>query len=212
MEEVFPFVLFYMFGVPVRNTVAATWVTMLIIIGIVLLLRRKLPMLLVMVVEFLRAQISAVVDGQNPDPYIPFLGTLLIFLLIANNIGIVPMLVTPTLDINTPLAAAILVFFAVHIFGFQQKGVVGYLKEQATPMIVLDVIGQFSRTLSLSLRLFGNILATEMIVAVIYRLVGPIAPLPMIVLGLVTGILQAYIFMVLAIAAIAAAVRLRPAA
>jgi F-type H+-transporting ATPase subunit a len=212
MEEVFPVVIFYIFGIPVRNTVMSTWVTMVAIIALVWLLRRKLPALLVMVIEFLRSQISDVIDGQSADPYIPFLGTLLIFLLVANNIGILPLVTTPTLDINTPLAAALLVFFAVHYFGVREKGVLGYLKEQASPMIVLDIIGQFSRTLSLSLRLFGNILATEIIVAVIYRLVGPVAPLPMIVLGLVTGVLQAYIFLVLALSAIAAAVQHRAVA
>jgi F-type H+-transporting ATPase subunit a len=212
MEEVFPRVVFYIFGLPVRNTVVSTWVTMVVIIGLVWLLRKKLPDLLVMVIEFLRSQISDVIDGHSPDPYIPFLGTLFIFLLIANNISVVPVVVAPTLDINVPLAAAILVFFAVHYFGLREKGVGPYLKEQLSPMIVLDIIGQVSRTMSLSLRLFGNILATEIIVAVIYRLVGPVAPLPMIVLGLVTGVLQAYIFLVLAISAIAAAVRARAVA
>jgi F-type H+-transporting ATPase subunit a len=212
MEEVFPRVVFYIFGLPVRNTVVSTWVTMVVIIGLVWLLRKKLPDLLVMVIEFLRSQISDVIDGHSPDPYIPFLGTLFIFLLIANNISILPVVVAPTLDINAPIAAAILVFFAVHYFGLREKGVGPYLKEQLSPMIVLDVIGQVSRTMSLSLRLFGNILATEIIVAVIYRLVGPVAPIPMIVLGLVTGVLQAYIFLVLSISAIAAAVRLRSVA
>jgi F-type H+-transporting ATPase subunit a len=212
MEEVFPRVVFYIFGLPVRNTVVSTWITMVVIIGLVWLLRKKLPDLLVMVIEFLRSQISDVIDGHSPDPYIPFLGTLFIFLLIANNISILPVVMAPTLDINAPLAAAILVFFAVHYFGLREKGVGPYLKEQLSPMIVLDVIGQVSRTMSLSLRLFGNILATEIIVAVIYRLVGPVAPIPMIVLGLVTGVLQAYIFLVLAISAIASAVRLRPVA
>ena len=212
MQEVFPRVVLYIFGLPVRNTVVSTWITMAVIIGLVWLLRKKLPDLLVMVIEFLRSQISDVIDGYSPDTYIPFLGTLLIFLRVANNIGILPYVVAPTLDINTPLAAALLVFFAVHYFGLREKGVGPYLKEQLSPMIVLDVIGQVSRTMSLSLRLFGNILATEIIVAVIYRLVGPLAPLPMIVLGLVTGVLQAYIFLVLAISAIAAAVRVRAVA
>jgi F-type H+-transporting ATPase subunit a len=212
MEEVFPYVSFYIFGIPVRNTVISTWVTMVAVIVMVWLLRRKLPELLVLVIEFLRSTISDVLEGQSPDPYIPFLGTQLIFLLIANNIGILPFVVTPTVDINTPVAAAVLVFFAVHYFGFREKGFLGYLKEQASPMIVLDVIGQLSRTLSLSLRLFGNIIATEIIVAVIYRLIGPVVPLPMIGLGIVTGVLQAYIFLVLSTGAIAAAVRHRAVA
>jgi F-type H+-transporting ATPase subunit a len=211
MEEVFPRDVVF-FGITVRNTVVATWFTMALIIGLVWLARRKLPAVLVMVIEFLRSSISDVLGDQDPDPYIPFLGTLFIFLLVANNLGVIPIVATPTADINTPLTAALLVFLAVHVFGVREKGLLGYLKEQASPMIVLDIIGQFSRTLSLSLRLFGNIVATEIIVAVIYRLVAPIAPLPMIGLGLITGVLQAYVFLVLSINAIAAAVRHRPVA
>jgi F-type H+-transporting ATPase subunit a len=189
MDEVFPYVDFYILGIPVRNTVVSTWVTMVLIIGLVWLLRRKLPTLLVMVIDFLRSTITDVLEGQSADPYIPFLGTQLIFLLVANNIGILPLVVTPTIDINTPVAAAVLVFFAVHYFGVREKGVLGYLKEQASPMVVLEII-----------------------VAVIYRLVGPIVPLPMIGLGLVTGVLQAYIFLVLSTGAIASAVRHRAVA
>lgn len=206
MEEVFPKEVFFILGIPVRDTVISTWVTMALIIGLVWLLRRKLPTLLVMVIEFLQSTITDVMGDVRVERYIPFLGTLLIFLLFANNIGIVPLVQTPTKDINTPLALAILLFFAVHYFGFREKGM-GYLKEQATPLVILDVVSQVSRTASLSLRLFGNIIAGEIIVAVIYRLVAPIAPLTMVALGLVTGVLQAYIFVVLSSSAIASAVQ-----
>ncbi len=86
----------------------------------------------------------------------PFLGSLIIFLLLANNIGVVPMVHTPTKDINAPAALAIVVFLAVYVFGVRQKGLLGYLKELLTPMLVLDLIGDVSRTVSMSLRLFGE--------------------------------------------------------
>ncbi|MGC9521730.1 MAG: F0F1 ATP synthase subunit A [Anaerolineae bacterium] len=206
MEEVFPQVVWRPLGIPVRDTVISTWATMAIIIVIAWILRKTMPIALEMFIDFVRNMISDMIEGIDPDPYVPFIGTMILFLLLANNIGLAPIVQTPTKDINTPLALAIIVLFAVHVFGFRAKGV-GYLKEQASPMLVLDVISQLSRTMSLSLRLFGNVIATEIIVAVIYRLVKPIAPLLLAVLGLVTGVLQAYIFAVLSTSAIAGAVR-----
>jgi F-type H+-transporting ATPase subunit a len=205
MEEVFPHVAFYLFGIPVRDTVVSTWVMIAITLGIVWVIRKRLPTALVMVIEFFESTISDVMPGLDVQPYLPFLGALGIFIAMANSIGVVPLLQTPTKDINTPLALALSVFFAVHIFGFQQKGW-GYLKELASPMIILDLIGQASRTMSLSLRLFGNIIAGEIIVAVIYRLFKPVVPLLMVALSLFTGLLQAYIFVVLATGAVAASV------
>ena len=212
MEEVFPEVAFWIFGIPVRDTVVSTWFTMAVILGGVVMFRMTRPSALEMLVEFFRSTVADVMTGVNVDPYIPYLGTLGLFLAVANNIGVVPWVCTPTRDINTPIALAVTVLIAVHIFGVQKKGLWPYLREQASPMIVLDIVGQASRTMSLSLRLFGNIIAGEIIVAVIYRLVKPIAPLPLIVLSLVTGVLQAYIFMVLATSAISTAVRTKDTA
>lgn len=207
MEEVFPKVVFSPFGIPIRDTVVSTWVTMIIIIAAAWGIQRSLPTAAEMFIEFLRGQLSDVMGGISVDPYIPYLGAVLVFLLVANNIGVVPMIQTPTKDINTTAAMGITVLFAVHIFAIQAKGLLGYLKNMATPLVILDIIGDLSRTLSLSLRLFGNIIAGEIIVAVIYRLVPAIAPLTMIVLSMVTGVLQAYVFMVLSTNAIAGAVR-----
>ena len=207
MENVFPEVVFYIFGIPVRDTVVSTWITMALIIGAVWLVRERMPTALEMIIEFVRSSLTDVMQGINVDPFVPFLGSLGIFLLVVNNIGLVPLLVTPTKDINTPLALALVVFFAVHVYGFQQNGLLGYLKSLATPMIILDVIGQVSRTMSLTLRLFGNIIAGEIIVAVIAGLVPVIAPLPMIVLSVFSGVLQAYIFMILATGYLAAVAR-----
>jgi len=206
MEEVIPHTIMIL-GMPVHDTVVATWVTMALIVALVWLLRKTLPTSLEMFIEFMRDLISSVLDGLPADPYLPFIGTLAIFLIVANNVSVVPVLVSPTRDINTPLALAITVFFAVHYFGIRRKGLWGYLKKQLSPLIILDIVGQVSRTVSLSVRLFGNVIAGEIIVAVIYRLVKPIAPLPLIALGLITGVLQAYVFVMLATSAIAAAVR-----
>ncbi|MCU0520303.1 MAG: F0F1 ATP synthase subunit A [Anaerolineae bacterium] len=206
MEEVFPKSIL-VFGLTVRDTVLSAWVTMALIIIGAWLLSRYAPSVLEVAYAFLRDMVASSIGALDPEPYVPFLGTLAIYLLVANNISIVPVLQSPTKDINTTVALALVVLVAVYYFGFRRKGVVGYLRELASPMFVLDVIGQASRTLSLSLRLFGNIIAGEIIVAVIYRLAKPVAPLPMVALGLVTGVLQAYVFVILATGAIASAVR-----
>lgn len=207
MEHVFPKEVFSIFGMPVRDTVVSSWITIAGIVAVAWILRRTVPTALEMVLDFLESIVSGVMGDVPAEPYIPFVGTLMIYLVVANNIGIVPLIETPTKDINTPIALAVIVFFAVHVFAVLQKGVLGYLKELATPLIILDLISQVSRTMSLSIRLFGNILAGEIIVAVIFMLVKPIAPLPMIALGLITGVLQAYIFVSIALSAISTAVQ-----
>lgn len=212
MEDVFPEVVFYIFGIPIRDTVISTWVTMALVFVVVWILRRTAPTALEMLVDFVHSTLSDVMQGIKVEPFIPFLGSLGLFLLVANNIGLVPLLDTPTKDINTPLALALVVFFSVHVFGALQQGLLPYLKSFATPMVILDIIGQASRTMSLTLRLFGNIIAGEIIVAVIAQLVPVIAPLPMIALSVFSSVLQAYIFMVLATGYIAAVARRAPEA
>jgi len=205
MDDIFPKVVFHIFGLPIKDTVISTWIMMAIIIGVVLLLRKHFPALLEMYIDFINNFVSDIM-GRSALPYVPFLGTLVLFIALANNFGVVPLMSTPTKDINTPLALALVVFFAVHYFGIKAKGVWGYVKTYLTPLAILDVIGQLSRTMSLTLRLFGNIISGELVVAVIFMLVGPIAPLPMIALGMFTAVLQAYIFTVLASGYIASAV------
>lgn len=199
MDGVFPQVVFRFLGIPVRDTVVSTWVMMALIVGAAALIGRRRPMALEMLVDFLIDTISGVM-GRPAEFYLPLLGTLAIFIAVANTVGIVPIVVTPTRDINTPLALALVVFFSVHYFGIRAKGLVGYFKDMASPvfMLPLEIVGQLSRTLSLTLRLFGNVLSTELIVAVIFALVPLIVPLPLVAFSMLTGVLQAYIFTVLA--------------
>jgi F-type H+-transporting ATPase subunit a len=199
MGDFFPQVVFTIFGIPVRDTVVSTWVMVALVMAVMAVARRRWPTALEMVVDFLNDTISDVM-GRPAEPYLPFLGALAIFIALANILGVVPFLVTPTRDINTPAALALVVFLSVHYFGIRAKGVVGYVKDLASPifMLPLEAIGQVSRTLSLTLRLFGNIISTELIVAVIFALVPLIAPLPLIGFSMFTGVLQAYIFTTLA--------------
>jgi len=204
MEEVLPILVVPALGI--RDTVIFTWVAMALLIGLAYLLRQKAPELVEMLIDFLRSQIGDVMRGVEADPYIPFLGAMFLFLAVVNNLGVIPGLRTPTMDINSTVAMAVVVLFAVHVFAIRAKGLRGYLKEMATPLVILDIISDLSRTLALSLRLFGNILAGEILVAVMYRLLPQGGPLPMVALGLVTSLIQAYIFMVLTTSAIGTAV------
>ena len=206
MEDFFPQVVFTIFGIPVRDTVISTWIMMAIIVGAAAVVGRRWPAALEMIVDFLIGTVSSVM-GRPVEPYLPFLGTLTIFIAVANVIGIVPLVVSPTRDINTPAALSLVVFFSVYYFGVRAKGLRGYFKDLASPifMLPMELISHVSRALSLTLRLFGNIISTELIVAVVFALVPLIAPLPLVAFSMFTGILQAYIFTVLAAVYIGAA-------
>jgi F-type H+-transporting ATPase subunit a len=199
MDAVFPEVAFTILGIPIRDAVISTWIMMIMLVAGARFLVQKKPALLEIFIDFVRDTASSVM-GVSVKPYIPMLGTLMVFIAVANNFSVLPVVTSPTGDINTPLALALVVFFSVHYYGMREKGVWGYIKDLASPifMLPLEFIGQFSRTLSLTLRLFGNIVSSEIVVAVIFSLVPLIAPLPLVGLGLITGVLQAYIFTVLA--------------
>jgi len=212
MDGVAPQVVFQFLGISITDTVVSTWIMMIVIIGGVIAIRRFFPSLLERLIAFLSDTISDVME-RPAEPYLPYLGALIIFILVANVIGVVPIVTTPTKDLNTTAALAITVFLAVHVFGIRKKGIWGHIKNMAAPlglfflMLPLDIIGQLSRTLALALRLFGNIVSSELIVNVVYEIAPIIAPLPMIALGLFTGVLQAYIFTILATVFISLAVR-----
>ncbi|MBN1486983.1 MAG: F0F1 ATP synthase subunit A [Anaerolineae bacterium] len=203
----------HLFGnVWITDTVISTWIMMAIIIGAVLVLRKRQPVALEMLIDFLTDTIADVMGPELAPRYLPFLGALAIFIGVANVIGVIPGIASPTRDISTPLALSLVVFFAVHFYGIQAKGVGQYLKDLASPLYLsiltlpLEIIGQLSRTLSLTLRLFGNIISGELVVAVIFSLVPLVVPLPMVGLSMFTGLLQAYIFTVLATVYISAGV------
>jgi len=201
MEAVIPTVVFYLFGLPITDTMISTWVMMGLIILVAFLIKKFKPTLGEMIVEMIYSIVSSVMpEDSDLSKYLPFLGTLAIFLVIGNIFSIFPMMVSPTANLNTTAALAILVFFAVHFYGIRDKGLIGYLKDFANPifMLPMEIIGQISRTLSLAVRLFGNILSTDLIVAIVFSLIPFLVPLPLIALGMLTGILQAYIFIVLA--------------
>jgi len=210
LEAITPQIVFFLFGLPIKSTILATWVAMGIITISVWLMNTFKPELAELIVDFLSNLISDIMNVTEPEPYLPLIGTLAIFIAVANTTGILPFLASPTSDINTPLALALVVFFAVYYFGFRSKGFWGYIKELASPIFLLplEIIGQLSRTLSLTLRLFGNVLSGDLIASILLSLVPLFVPLPLMGISLLIGLLQAYVFTALASVYVASAIEI----
>jgi F-type H+-transporting ATPase subunit a len=167
--------------------------------------------LLEIIVTYIREQIREI-TLQQPDRYLPFLGTLFLFIAVSNLLAIVPGYSPPTGSLSTTAALAICVFLAVPIFGIAQQGFVGYLRHYSQPtvfMIPFHIINELSRTLSMAVRLFGNIMSGSMILGILLSITPLFVPIVMQVLGMLIGLVQAYIFAVLATVYIASATRLQ---
>ncbi len=144
-----------------------------------------------------------------PEPYLPLLGTLFLFILIANWSSLIPGVEPPTAHIETDAALALIVFCSVFYFGIRARGLMGFLKTFAEPsvvMIPLNIVESFTRTFSLVVRLFGNIMSGVFIIAIVLSLAELIVPIPLMALDLLIGAVQAYIFTVLAMVFISGAV------
>ena len=155
----------------------------------------------------LEDQIRGVVQS-DPAPLLPFIGTLFLFLAVANLSSLVPGVKAPTASLETPAALALIVFFAVHAYGIREKGPWRYLKSFAQPSVVmlpLNVLSEITRTFSMMIRLFGNMMSHEFILGVVVTLVGLFVPIPFMALGILIGLIQAYIFAILATVFIGAA-------
>jgi F-type H+-transporting ATPase subunit a len=161
-----------------------------------------------LVVGALESQIRDTI-GVAPRPYVPLIGTLFLFILSANWSSLIPGIEPPTARMETDAALAVIVFFAVIYFGIRARGFVGYLKTFAEPsfvMIPLNLLETFTRTFSLIVRLFGNVMSGAFIIGIILSLAGLLVPIPFMGIELLIGAIQAYIFTVLAVVFIGSAV------
>ena len=161
------------------------------------------------IVEGVMGQIREV-SQQNPRPYLAFIGTLFLFIVVSNVLAIVPGFQPPTGSLSTTAALALCVFLAVPVFGIRAQGLRGYLRQYIEPtpiMLPFNIIGELSRTLSLAVRLFGNMMSGGLIAAILLTIVPLFFPIIMQALGLLTGVIQAYIFAILAMVYIASATR-----
>jgi F-type H+-transporting ATPase subunit a len=160
------------------------------------------------IVTSVMGQIDEVIR-KDPRPFLPLLGTLFIFLVTANLSGVLPGVEAPTSKLETPAALALIVFVAVHVFGVLARGPIGYLRSFAQPkliMLPLNIISEITRTFSLMVRLFGNVMSGEFVIALVIALAGLFLPIPLMALEILVGLVQAYIFTILATVFIGAAI------
>jgi F-type H+-transporting ATPase subunit a len=145
---------------------------------------------------------------KKPERYLPFIGTLFLFVAFSSLGTMLPLYAPPTGSLSTTAALALCVFVAVPLYGIREEGFAAYLKSYTEPTVVMlpfNIISELSRTLALAIRLFGNMMSGAMIVAILLTITPLVFPLLMTGLGLLTGMVQAYIFSVLAAVYIAAA-------
>lgn len=207
--------LFHIGPVPVTAAVLVTWVIILVLGGGAALLTRRLTLLpsrtqaaLEMIVDVMDGQIRDTMRVE-PGPYRAFIGSLFLFIFVANWSSLVPGVEPPTAHLETDAALALLVFVAVIRYGVRAGGVRGYLSTFAAPnpiMIPLNFVESLTRTFSLLVRLFGNVMSGVFVIGIVLSLAGLLVPIPLMALDLLTGAVQAYIFAVLAMVFIAGAV------
>jgi F-type H+-transporting ATPase subunit a len=202
---------------PVRITepIVVTWGLMAVLTIASLLTTRSLAISATRFQAVIELIVGAIEDQiQNtmrvtPKSYVPIIGTLFVFILAANWSSLLPGIEPPTAHIETDAALGLIVFCAIIYFGIRARGVGGYLKTFAEPSIVmipLNVVETFTRTFSLIVRLFGNVMSGVFIIGIVLSLAGLLVPIPLMALELLIGAIQAYIFTVLAMVFIGAAV------
>ena len=226
-------ILDWFLDMPVPTSAYMTWCVMAALVLLSLLLRRhirreritRLQNTMELLMEQLLKLIREIV-GSEPEPYVPLVGTLLIFVLASNLVGMIPGASSPTGDLGVTAALAVVVFFAVPFYGIRARGARSYFKTYLEPnplMLPFNMLGELTRTLSLAVRLFGNIMSGEFLLIVVIGVVTTVLsgyarvfmPFSLLltlflsVLSLITAVIQAYIFAVLALVYIGAAVERR---
>ena len=211
--------VFWRYGfLELNSTIVTTWGLMLAMVAGARLITRNLTTeitisrwqsFLEIVITTIQEQIKEV-GLHNPDKYLGFIGSLFLFIAVSNLCAILPGYEAPTGSLSTTTALALSVCVAVPFFGIEEQGLGGFLKSYLKPtwiMLPFNIISELSRTFALAIRLFGNIMSGTMIVAILLTITPLIFPIFMDLLGLLTGMVQAYIFSILATVYIAAATR-----
>lgn len=209
-------ILFQWGWIVINATLVYTWLVMgILVIGSALItsrlsLERTMPRwqnLLEIILSGVLSEIRQI-DREGAENYFPFVSTLFLFILFANILTFIPGYVAPTSSLTTTAALAVLVFFAVPIFGIAKLGFIEYFREYFRPnalFLPFHVMGELSRTLALAVRLFGNLMSHEKVIAILLAVTPLFFPIVMQALGLLIGIIQAYIFAILAMVYIASA-------
>lgn len=200
----------------VHTSIISTWGVMIFIIGLVWLATRNMQMFPSPVQTVIEGIFGAIeqaileVSPENGRRIMPFIATLWLFLIIANMVGLIPGLHSPTGNLSVTSALAILVFLSVHWFGIRTQGLKNYLHHylQPTPMLLpFHIISELTRTLALAIRLFGNVMSLEMAAMLIVLVAGFFAPIPILMLHIIEALVQAYIFGMLALIYLASAMQ-----
>lgn len=207
--------LFQLGPIAITQAIVTTWAIMLVLVVGAFALTRRLDQspsrrqaALELIVTTIDSQIRDT-TGANPAPYRGFIGTLFLFILVANWSSLIPGVEPPTAKLETDAALAILVFLSVIWFGISAGGVGGWLKSFAAPnpvMIPLNMLESVTRVFSMFVRLFGNVMSGVFVIGIVASLAGLLVPIPLMALDLLTGLVQAYIFAVLAMVFITATV------
>lgn len=213
-------------AVKLNATILFTWIVMALLVGVSWWVTRRmerqgtgsaerttrtglsrLQNLVEVLVLGMRQQIRDV-SRQEPGPFLPFVGTLFLFIAASSLLSVVPGFQAPTGSLSTTAALACCVFVAVPLYGISSSGIRGYLAQYVRPtlfMLPFNIVGELSRTLALAVRLYGNMMSGSVIAAILLGFAPLFVPLLMQALGLLTGMIQAYIFAVLAMVYIASA-------
>ncbi|HTS77124.1 MAG TPA: F0F1 ATP synthase subunit A [Bryobacteraceae bacterium] len=205
--------------VHLNQTLVFTWIVMLLLVMVSWLVTRRLDHsdgprsrwqnALEVIVQAMRGQIHEICP-ESGDHYLPFVGTLFLFIGVSNLLDIVPGWHAPTGSLSTTAALALCVGIAVPVFGIESRGFIGYLRHYLRPTVIMlpfHLMSETSRNIALAVRLFGNMMSASMIVAILLAIAPFFFPVLMQALGLLTGMIQAYIFAILAMVYIAAAVQ-----
>jgi len=202
--------------ITINVTILYTWLVMAILVVGSWLITRNISTgmntprwqhFMEIIVSIIRGEISEMTK-RSPDHYVPLVGTLFLFICTSNVLVIIPGFVAPTSSITTTAALAACVFIAVPFYGISRVGILNYVKEYFQPTFIFfpfHVMGELSRTLALTVRLFGNIMSHEKVIGILLAITPFLFPVVMQVLGLLIGVIQAYIFAILSMVYIASA-------
>ncbi|CAM4141950.1 F0F1 ATP synthase subunit A [Vreelandella rituensis] len=201
--------VFTLWGLGINETVVNTWIVMALLTGASILVTRKLRpdvppnrwrTTLEVIVTGIQRQIEEI-SPQSSRHVLYFSGTLFLFIALSNLLLVVPGFTPPTSSLSTTAALALAVLIAVPLFGITRQGIAGYLKTYIQPSVIMlpfNIISEFSRGISLAIRLYGNVMSGAVIAGILLGIAPFFFPVVMDVLGLLTGLIQAYIFAILA--------------
>ena len=151
-------------------------------------------------VEFLDEQLESNV-GHDGHKYLNIIGTFAIFIMFSNLLGLIPGLASPTGNVNVPAGCAVLVFLYYQFQGIKKQGIVNYVKHFMGPVLLLaplmlpiEIIGHLARPVTLTIRLFANIMAEELVITIFFGIIPFLVPLPFMAFAIFGGLLQAFIF------------------